>query len=163
MAKVITRVGIEEDGKVIVAPGEFDEIIPAIFDNGEVSDKLFLVKDLGEEDILLITDEYEDGYVRYGNVDGIGFINKNCIAVSDYDERHGKKWALLKTDTLDKVTDYSYDNIGLINEDMYITKKDGLYGVIDKNGEAILTNKFTEITFEEAHNTFVVKLFNPDN
>lgn len=69
-----------------------------------------------------------------------------------------KKWALIRTYTLDEITDYIYDSIGAINEDMYITKRDGLYGVIDKNGKAILPNEFKEIDYESAHNTFTAKL-----
>lgn len=93
IANIITSVGIEEDGKIIIRPGEFDEITPVIFDNGEVSDKLFLVKDGDEEgdNLLLITKEESEGYLLYGTIHRLGTINKNCIAVSDYDERHGEK------------------------------------------------------------------------
>jgi len=157
MAKIVTKVGIEEDGLVIIPPGKFDEIIPVVFDNGEISDKLFLVKECGDNDIVLITKNSEAGYLRYCDVNRIGFINKHCIAVSVYSERHGEKWALIRTETIDKITEYSYDSISLINEDMYMTEKEGLFGVIDKNGDVILPNKFTEISFEGAHNTFIVK------
>lgn len=162
MAKIITKVGIEEDGKIIVHPGEFDEIKPVIFDNGASSDKLFIVKDGDEEHIVLITSEAADGYERYGAIHRIGLINKNCIAVSDYDERHGEKWALIRTFTLDEITDYSYDSIGLIDEDLYLTKKAGRFGVIDKNGSVILPNEFKEIAYESAHNAFTVKLWTSD-
>lgn len=157
MAEIVTKVGIEEDGKIIVRPGEFDEIVPVTFDNGQVSEKLFKVKKGNECDLILISDEYGDGWIKYGDIYNIGFVNQNCIAVSDYDERHGEKWALIRTSTLDEVADYSYDSISVINEDMYVTKKEGLYGVIDKNGKVILPNNFKEITFESAHNAFTVK------
>lgn len=157
MAEIVTKVGIEEDGNIIVRPGEFDEIKPATLDNGEVSDKLFLVKDSYEKDIVLITDKSEDGYLRYGNVYNIGLITKNCIAISVFDDRHGEKWALINTNNFDQITGYSYDSISVINEDLYLTNKAGLFGVIDKNGRVILPNEFKEITYESAHNAFTVK------
>lgn len=163
MANIVTKVGIEENGKVIVPPGEFEEIVPIMFDDGHVSDKLFRIKDGDEYDLLLISGDYHGGYIRYGSIHRLASINKNCIVISDSDERHGEKWAIIRTDTLDNITNFAYDLITPINENMYMTKKDGLYGVVDKNGNVILSNNFTEIAFESAHNAFTVKLYNSED
>ena len=162
MAKMITKVGSEENEKVIIPIGKFDEISPVIFDNGEESTNLFKVIASGVNGLVLVHASYTEGYAEYNDIYRLGTINKKCIVVSDYDEVHGEKWAMLSTECLELVTNYIYDVISPINEDLYMTKLDGLFGVIDRNGNEILPNNFTEISYESAYNTFTVKLYSSD-
>jgi len=159
MASIMTKVGIEENGKEIVPAGLFDEIAPIILDNGEKSDKFFQVKQGDDGYLILIDSKYELGYIKYGPIDKLASINENCIVTSCYDERHGEKWELIESDTFNLISKRMYDLITPINENMYVTKVDGLYGVIDKDGNDIISNTFAEISFESAYNTFQVKLY----
>lgn len=163
MAKIVTKLGIAEKGKVIVPAGKFEEITPVIFDNGDISDKLFIVKDDDGEHVLLISEKEINGYAVYGPVSRLGSINNNCIVVSDYDERHGEKWAIIATESLEELTKYKYDYISPISETMYSTKEDGLFGVINNKGEVVLPNMFTSILYNESNGTFQIALYTPDN
>lgn len=158
MAKVVTKIGIEENGKLIVPTGLFSKITPVTFDDGTISDKLFVVRNGEGDDLLLINPDFQHGYATYGGFYRFAFSTQASIVISTYSERHGEKWALVNPTTLIDITNYKYNSIVKLSDEYYKTEIDGLLGVIDKSGNEILPNKFSSINFNKDTKTFTTNI-----
>ena len=156
MVKIVTKVGIEVDNNLVIGL-EYDQIKPLTFQNGEESDKMFLTVK-GDDLVILMLTGGQEKFKTYGPVTGILFSNDKCICVAHYDERHGKKVALISSKNLQELTNYRHDDIQCVSDDLYITKQQGLYGVINHLGEAIIQNKFVNISYDPKEGSFMLKV-----
>lgn len=157
MIKIITKTGIEVDGKILVDV-EFDEIRPLEFQNGEISENIFITNENGEKGLLILRTDKKEKVSKYSPINSILFANPKCICVTEYDERLGAKASLISTENLHDLTSYHHDDIYYVTDELYITKKDGWYGVVNHLGEEIIQNKFTEIKYDMTSNSFIAKI-----
>ena len=155
MINIVTKMGIEVDGKMSVA-AVYDEITPMVFANGKQSKRIFKCKKDDKASLILLTHNNED-YYEFDTFSNIIFANEICIGVSCFEENKGEKFALLDTE-LDLMTDYIYDAIEPLTDTIYKVKKDGLWGVIDDSAHEIIPNKYSEITFDKINETFTIKV-----
>lgn len=157
MAKIVTKVGIEVDGKMLVDV-TFDEIRPLEFQNGEISDNIFITTEGDEKGLLILRTDKKETISKYSPINSIVFANPKCICVTEYDERLGTRAALISTENLHDLTSYHHDEIYYVTDELYITKKDGLYGVVNHLGEEIMQNKFSTVAYDKTNNAFIAKV-----
>lgn len=149
MTTIITKKGIAKDNWEIVPP-EYDEIDPVTI-NGKPSDKIFRTVQDGILGILVLTKKSYNAY--YGFRD-IAYVGEDCIIASN---KTGK-YMLMNTNKLDELTEYEYDSIEKLAENVFRVCMNGVFNILDKKGKKLFNRNFSEIKYDINTRTFSTKM-----
>ena len=152
MKEIITKKGSVEEGKVLV-PCEYDDIEPVSI-KGKISDVYFKTRRNDVVGIIKFTSE--DNYDSCEGFYDITYIGDDCIIASDYDERFGEKFMLMSKDLVE-LTNYKYDSIEKLNDNVFKVKKDGYYGIINGKGQIVIDCSFKKVEYDNENSSYHIE------
>lgn len=135
---------------------EFDEIIP-ISINGKPSKNLFEAVQ-GKERYIVLLNQDNLKFIGYSPICNISYSDEECIILSIFTKKYGEKYALIRTSDLYQLTEHIYDEIIKIDSEFFLTRIYNYYGIIDRNGNIILPNNFSKVSYNSKTKSFKVRL-----
>lgn len=152
MANIVTRTGVEKDGKIII-PCEFDRIKPAIVDDKESEELYITYKDDGLGIAKVIADSPEKNMYTDNDFCYIGKFRNSVAIVAMYCERFGTKYGIIDTDFNEQL-ECIYDEIKWLNDELLSIWKNGKYGIFSlKEMSVIISTAFKGVTYSGSNHS----------
>lgn len=152
---ITKKTAIEFDGDILL-PFEYDDIRRAIVD-GKESNSVFITKKGHELGIVKIFDDGD--YKEEEEFHSVGDFIDGVAIVSYYDERFGEKFILAKVtdDDLIVLGLPKYDSIERLHDGLYKVREEAKYGVLDSEGNLIISCLFSKIEYNIEKNSFYLE------
>lgn len=153
---IVRRAAIELDGEFVL-PFEYDDIKRAIVD-GKESDYVFITANDDGYGIIKMCDDGD--YTEENGFHTVGEFIDGIAIVSYYDERLGEKFILAKLSEDEGLVVLGlpkYDSIERLSKGIYKVHEAGYYGILDDDGNRIISCSFKEIQYDVKEKTYYLK------
>lgn len=146
------KMGIVKDGKQ-VSSCKYDDIKP-IFAGGKEINNVFQIVQDEKLGLIHIREKSDGGNSKFIGLHEICHVSEKYLIATINDERYGIKYGLIRLPYLSELAPFTFDYAEVLDDDLIIVKKDGLYGVINNSGQYVLATSFKNIEYDRETKMF---------